>query len=90
MSKGMIVKKLINEETDDWETLNITEISKGDRIRTYLSKEDAASNKVYSDCIVEEKPFIDENGYIASLNVKPYKEYMEELKLRGGNKNGLQ
>lgn len=85
MSKGFIIKKLINEENNEWEEVNVKDISKGDRIQMYLSKEDAASNKLYSDAIVESEPFIDNNGNIVSIGIKPYKEYLEELRLKGGN-----
>ena len=58
MSKGFIIRKLINEENNEWEEVNVKDISKGDRIQMYLSREDAASNNLYSDAIVESEPFI--------------------------------
>lgn len=88
MSDGIVVKKLTNSEEDLWETVDsIKTLVKGDRIRMYLCKKDAANNKVFSDSVVMGTPFVDEDSSISSLDIIPYKEYLKEQELKQREEN---
>lgn len=80
MSEGTVLKKLVNTDTDEWEVTTLKNVVRGDRIRLFASKKDAASNKVMSDFIVNSDPFIDNKGNICTMDIISYKEYVEQQK----------